>query len=56
VMEGDIGAMVWDPLSGDTLLVASESGELYSVSAPDFTPQPIDILAGPIERAAWIPA
>ena len=56
VMEGDIGAMVWDPLSGDTLLVAFESGELYSVSAPDFTPQPIDILAGPIERAAWIPA
>jgi hypothetical protein len=56
VMEGDIGAMIWDPLYGDTLLVAFESGELYSVSAPDFTPQPIDVLAGPIERATWIPA
>jgi hypothetical protein len=56
VFEGKIGALVWDPLSGDILLIALENGELYAASAPDFVPRMTGNLVGPIIQAAWIPA
>jgi hypothetical protein len=56
VLEGGIAALLWDPLSGETLLIALENGELFAAAAPDFTPRSLGLLAGPIERAAWTPA
>jgi hypothetical protein len=53
VLEEKIGAMLWDPLTGETLLIALENGELYTATAPDFTPRKTGDLIGPIEQAAW---
>jgi hypothetical protein len=55
ILEGDVGAMVWDPLEGNTLVVALENGEVYAASAPDFAPQTIGNLGGSYDQAVWVP-
>jgi len=54
ILEGNVGGMLWDPISGDTLLIALENGALYAAAAPDFTPQMMGDLGGGIGQAAWI--
>jgi hypothetical protein len=53
VLEGNIGAMLWDPITGETLLISLENGELFAASAPDFTPRKTGDLIGPIDQAVW---
>lgn len=55
ILEGNVGAMVWDPVAGDTLLIALEDGTLYAASAPDFIPREMGSIPGSIRRAAWVP-
>jgi hypothetical protein len=55
IMEGNVGAMVWDPDAGDTLLIALEDGTLYSASAPDFSPREMGFLPAVIRQAVWVP-
>ncbi|MGB7538649.1 MAG: hypothetical protein WBM17_08935 [Anaerolineales bacterium] len=55
LLEGSVSAMLWDPLSGDTLLIVLESGSLYSATGPDFTPRLMGDLGGYYDRAAWTP-
>jgi hypothetical protein len=52
--EGNIAALLWDRISGDTLLILLAGGELYAASAPDFTPRQASTLAPAMEQAAWI--
>jgi hypothetical protein len=46
--------MVWDPLKGDTLLIALQDGTLYAASAPDFAPRRMADLGGLYGQAVWI--
>jgi hypothetical protein len=55
ILEGNVGTMVWDPVAGDTLLVALEDGTLFAACAPDFTPHEMGSLPALIRRAAWVP-
>jgi hypothetical protein len=55
ILEGNVGAMVWDPAEGNVLLIALEDGSVYSTSAPDFTATMIGNLGGPYYQAIWIP-
>jgi hypothetical protein len=55
ILEGDVGAMVWDPLEGNTLLIAFENGTLLAASAPDFVPREMGSMDAVIRRAAWVP-
>jgi hypothetical protein len=55
ILEGTVGALIWDPGSGNTLLIAQENGALYSATAPDFTPRRMGDLVGYYDRAAWTP-
>jgi hypothetical protein len=54
ILEGNVGAMVWDPAAGDTLLIAMEDGTLFAVSAPDFAPREMGFLPAVIRRAVWV--
>lgn len=56
ILEGTVGALSWDPVSGNTLLIARENGALYSATAPDFTPRRMGDLGGYADRAAWTTA
>jgi Tol biopolymer transport system component len=53
ILEGNVGAMIWDPAAGETLLIAREDGTLYAASAPDFTPREMGSMSGVIRRAVW---
>ncbi len=55
ILEGDVGAMVWDPLEGNTLLIALENGTFQTASAPDFIPREMGDMNAVIRRAAWVP-
>jgi hypothetical protein len=54
ILEGNVGAMVWDSAVGDTLLIALEDGTLFAASAPDFTPREMGSMNAVIRRAAWV--
>jgi hypothetical protein len=54
ILEGNVGAMAWDPAAGDTLLIALEDGTLYAASAPDFAPRAMGSMPTVIRRAAWV--
>jgi hypothetical protein len=54
ILDGNVGAMVWDPLTGDTLLIALQDGTLYAASAPDFAPRMMGDLGGLYGQAVWI--
>ncbi len=49
-----VGAMIWDPLVGNTLLGVS-GGKVYAASAPDFTPRVMGELNGRVTQAIWVP-
>jgi hypothetical protein len=55
ILEGNVGAMVWDPVKGDSLLIALEDGSLYAAYAPDFVPREMGSMGSAIRRAAWVP-
>ncbi|HET7145060.1 MAG TPA: hypothetical protein VFI68_13660, partial [Anaerolineales bacterium] len=55
VLNGFVDKLIWDPISGDTLLIALDEGSLYSVSFPDFTPRLIGNLGGGTSQAIWTP-
>jgi hypothetical protein len=53
LLEGSVSAMLWNPLSGDTLLIVLDDGALYSATAPEYTPRLMGNLGGYYDRAAW---
>jgi hypothetical protein len=59
ILNGRVGQLIgsqliWDPLDGRTLLIASENGSLYAASYPDFTPREMGNV-GSIDQAIWLP-
>jgi hypothetical protein len=55
ILEAAVAAMIWDPLAGTTLLIASQDGVLYAASAPDFEPRPVGDLGSRVNQAIWVP-
>ena len=53
VLEGDVEAMAWNPVSPETLTILLNDGSLYTASSQDFTPQ----LMGKMEgvNQIWVP-
>jgi hypothetical protein len=50
-----VAAMIWDPLAGDALLIATADGGLHRASAPNFTPELIGTFDGAVSQAIWVP-
>ncbi len=55
VLDGTVDALIWDPVRGDTLLIAMNDGSLYSATYPDFFPQLMGDLDGTFNEALWVP-
>jgi hypothetical protein len=54
ILNGSVNQMIWDPVSGRTLLISLEDGSLYAASYPDFSPRLMGNL-GSIDEAIWLP-
>jgi len=55
ILNGLVDELIWDPSTGDTLLIALGDGALYAASYPDFTPRPMGDLGGRVDQAIWLP-
>jgi len=55
ILQTDVAQLVWDPTSGETLLIATRDGTLYAATAPDFTPRVMGDLGGSVDQAIWVP-
>jgi len=50
-----VAGLIWDPIQGDTLIIALQDGSLYSATYPDFTPRLQGNLGARIQQAVWVP-
>ena len=55
LLNGSVEELIWDPINGDTLIIALADGSLYSAQAPDFSPRLMGNLGGRSNQAIWIP-
>ena len=55
ILQTDVAQLMWDPVSGETLLIAAQDGRLYAASAPDFVPRIVADLGGSVDQAIWVP-
>jgi hypothetical protein len=55
ILRVDVSELLWDPATGETLLIAAEDGTLYAASAPDFEPRVMGDLGGSVDQAIWVP-
>ena len=55
ILEGSVDELIWDPIAGDTLIIALDDGSLYSAAAPEFDPLLMGNLGGRTHQAIWIP-
>jgi dipeptidyl aminopeptidase/acylaminoacyl peptidase len=55
ILNGSVEELIWDPISGDTLIIALADGSLYSAQALDFSPRLTGNLGGRTNQAIWIP-
>jgi dipeptidyl aminopeptidase/acylaminoacyl peptidase len=55
IMNGSVAELIWDPINGETLVIALNDGLLYSAAAPDFSPRLMGNLVGRAYQAIWVP-
>jgi len=55
ILDGEVDALTWDPVRGDTLLIVLADGSLVSASAPEFVPRQMGNLAGSVGQVIWTP-
>jgi hypothetical protein len=55
ILVESVAEMIWDPVTGETLLIATQDGKLYAATAPDFTPRVMGDLGGSVDQAIWVP-
>jgi hypothetical protein len=54
ILEIALGAMIWDPVDGSTLLGVS-GGTVYAATAPDFSLRTMGELGDGADQAIWLP-
>jgi len=55
IFEGTIAQLIWSPVDGNVLLIASADGSLYAADYPDFIPRLMGNLGGGVSQAIWSP-
>jgi hypothetical protein len=55
ILEAGVATLIWDPLRGDTLLIATRDGRLIAASAPGFAPREVGELGDAADQAIWVP-
>jgi hypothetical protein len=54
ILDGSVEELIWDPATGETLLIVLRDGSLYAASYPDFTPRQIGNVDG-ARQVIWLP-
>lgn len=54
ILAGSVEDLIWDPVSGETLLIVQDDGSLHAASYPDFTPRRMGNV-GHFSEAIWLP-
>jgi hypothetical protein len=54
ILDGLVDELIWDPLTGDTLIIALSDGNIYRAVAPDFAPVKIGYIDGGVSQAIWV--
>lgn len=55
IMGGKIDALIWDPVEGNTLLIALTDGSIYVATYPDFAPQQVSSVEDSVYQVLWTP-
>ena len=54
ILNDSVNQMIWDPVHGDTLLIATSDDSLFAASYPDFTPRLLGAMKR-VQQAIWWP-
>lgn len=54
ILDGSVEELIWDPATGETLLIALCDGSLYAALYPDFAPRQIGNVDG-VRQVIWLP-
>jgi len=54
IMTQKVDQLLWDPVSGETLLIVLTDGTLFKASAPNFIPEEIGNFGSGIREMGWI--
>ncbi len=52
---GLIDGLLWDPVNGNTLIMAVDDGTIYTATFPEFSPMPAGNIPGGIRQMIWTP-
>lgn len=55
VLDGSIDALIWDPLDGQTLLIALSDGSILAADHPNFVPRLVGRLGDGVYQVIWSP-
>ena len=55
ILDQPVAELIWDPINGNTLLIARQDGFLIAASYPDFTLRTMGDLGGSMDQAIWLP-
>lgn len=55
IFEGSVDVLIWDPITGENLMIVRRDGSLYTASYPDFTTFKQGDLGGRVNQAVWLP-
>ena len=54
ILNVSVNQLIWDPVNGDTLLIAASDDSLYAASYQDFTPRLMGNMKR-VQQAIWLP-
>jgi hypothetical protein len=54
ILDGSVEELIWDPATGEMLLIVLKDGSLYAASYPDFAPRQIGNVEG-ARQVIWLP-
>lgn len=55
IFEGRVNELIWDPITGENLLIVQGDGTLYTASYPDFITFKQGDLGRGVNQAVWLP-
>lgn len=55
ILDGSVDVLIWDPMTGENLIVVLRDGSLYTAFYPDYNSIKQGDLGGRINQAVWLP-
>jgi hypothetical protein len=55
ILDGSVDVLIWDPMTGENLIIILRDGSLYTATYPDFNSIKQGDLGRAINQAVWLP-